>query len=190
MFEPVEFTTKRLIIRDLNWKDLGFIHSLHSIAEVDKYATLGIPGSLEDSKRYLKRYIEQQDLTVRKEYGFCITLLNEEPIGLIGLNNSQSKFQSAEIWYKLDPKHWGCGYSTESAAAVLEFGFKKILLHRIEAGVAKENVASMKVLEKIGMKMEGLRRQMLPIRGNWKDSFLYAILEEDYYSVSNGFDLI
>jgi RimJ/RimL family protein N-acetyltransferase len=63
---------------------------------------------------------------------------------------------------------------------VLEFGFNELLLHRIEAGVATENSASIKVLEKIRMQREGLRRKILPIRGEWKDNFHYAILDEDF----------
>jgi ribosomal-protein-alanine N-acetyltransferase len=78
--------------------------------------------------------------------------------------------------------YWGKGYITEAASMVLDFGFRKLLLHRIEAGVAIDNVASIKVLEKIGMHNEGIRRKILPIRGEWKDNFHYALLEEDFFA--------
>ena len=52
-------------------------------------------------------------------------------------------------------------------------------LHKVEAGVATENKKSVKVLEKTGMTREGLRRKILPIRGEWKDNYHYAIVEDD-----------
>jgi len=52
-------------------------------------------------------------------------------------------------------------------------------LHRIEAGVATQNLNSIKLLEKVGMTREGMYRKILPIRGEWVDNYSYAILEED-----------
>ncbi len=49
----------------------------------------------------------------------------------------------------------------------------------MEAGVASENTRSIRVLEKIGMTKEGLRRKILPIRGEWKDNYHFAIVEDD-----------
>ena len=180
MNEIISFETNRLIIRDLNWDDLDFIHSIHSIPEVHKYATLDIPESLNDSKNYLEKYINQQNYNPRKEYGFCVSLTDQTPIGLIGLSNSLNKFRSAELWFKLNPAYWGNGYITEAALRLLEFCFTEMDLHRIEAGVATDNLASIKTLEKIGMQREGMRRKILPIKGQWKNNFHYAILDEDF----------
>ncbi|RZJ91356.1 MAG: N-acetyltransferase [Chryseobacterium sp.] len=62
----------------------------------------------------------------------------------MGLSNSLSKFKNAELWFKLHPKYWGKGY--ETALAVLKFGFEELVLYRLEAGVATENIAPIKVL--------------------------------------------
>jgi ribosomal-protein-alanine N-acetyltransferase len=180
MIRFITLSTNRLIIRDLSYDDLTFVHTIHSIAEVQEYATLCIPESILESKEYLKKYIEQQNINPRREYGFCICLANHEPIGLVGLSIGLSKFKNAELWFKLHPKYWGKGYTTEAVLPVVKFGFEKLFLHRIEAGVATGNIASIKVLEKIGMQNEGIRRKILPIRGEWKDNFHYAILEEDF----------
>jgi ribosomal-protein-alanine N-acetyltransferase len=179
----ITLTTDRLIIRDLNYDDLDFIHVIHSNPEVQKYATLDIPESIDESEDYLKKYIEQQNHSPRKEYGFCVSLLNQEQIGLIGLSIGLSRFKNAELWFKLHPKYWGKRYATEAALLVVKFGFERLLLHRIEAGVATENVASIGVLEKVGMQKEGLRRKILPIRGEWKDNFHYAVLEDDLIQI-------
>lgn len=180
MIKAITLPTSRLIIRELNSEDLNFVHLIHSMPEIQEYATLSIPESLLESIEYLKKYIEDQNNVLRKEYGFCVSLTNGERIGLVGLSSSLTKFKNAELWFKLHPKHWGKGYITEAVLPILKFGFDELLLHRIEAGVATENIASIKVLEKIGMQREGLRRKVLPIRGKWVDNFHYAILEDDF----------
>ena len=84
-----------------------------------------------------------------------------------------------EIYFKFSPASWGRGYATEVAKALIKSGFGKMNLHRIEAGVATENIKSIRVLEKAGMLREGIRRKVLPIRGEWKDNYHYSLLDED-----------
>ena len=62
---------------------------------------------------------------------------------------------------------------------IIEFGFVDLTLHRIEAGCAANNIGSVRVLEKAGMKREGMRRKTLPLKSGWADNYLYGILEDD-----------
>lgn len=62
---------------------------------------------------------------------------------------------------------------------MIRTGFDKFHLHKVEAGVATENIKSVRILEKCGMTREGLRRKILPIRGEWIDNYHYAIVEDD-----------
>ena len=101
-------------------------------------------------------------------------------MGLIGLQLKELKFRSAEVWFKILPANWGDGFATESLHRMLTFAFIELNLHRVEAGCAIENIASSRVLEKAGMGREGVKRKILPIRGEWADAFSYAILEEDF----------
>jgi RimJ/RimL family protein N-acetyltransferase len=89
----------------------------------------------------------------------------------------------AEIYFKLLPESWGNGFATELARRIFQFAFQDLGLHRIEAGVATENVRSIRVLEKLGMTREGSRRKILPIRGEWKDNYHYAILDEEFKAI-------
>lgn len=95
------------------------------------------------------------------------------------MNVSADRFQNGEIYYKLLPRHWGKGYATEVAQTLITYGFTHLNLHRIEAGVAVDNIRSIHVLEKVGMTREGRGRKILPIRGEWKDNYRYAIVEDD-----------
>lgn len=173
--------TNRLALRQLSITDVDNIHTLHSLPETDQFNTLGIPATVETTKKVVTDWLAAQNATPPTSYVFCIDhLATQHLIGLIGLKMGKPHYRIAEVWYKLHVDHWGQGYATEALTKILAFGFNELGLHRIEAGCAVENIASIKVLEKAGMIREGRKRKILPIRGEWKDNYCYAILEEDF----------
>lgn len=172
--------TERLQFEEISWEDLDLLHQLHSIPEVDEFNTLGIPSSVEETKKLMGREIEDQINVQRSTYTWKIRLKDGgEFIGLAGITLSNDKFRLGEIYYKFDPQFWGKGYATEVAKKLISTGFEEFNLHKVEAGVAVGNERSIKVLEKAGMKKEGLRRKILPIRGDWVDNYHYAIVENE-----------
>jgi ribosomal-protein-alanine N-acetyltransferase len=176
----MEIESKRLKLIEISWNDLEDIHRLHSYPEVDEFNTLGVPKNIEDTKEVIRPLIEGQVETPRKSYTWKISIIaSNEFIGLAGLKLSCDKFRLGEIYYKLIPLYWGKGYATEVSKTLIKYGFEYFHLHKVEAGVATENLRSIKVLEKSGMIREGLRRKILPIRGNWIDNYHYAIVEND-----------
>ncbi|RKD90517.1 GNAT family N-acetyltransferase [Mangrovibacterium diazotrophicum] len=172
--------TERLSLIEVSPDDLEAIHQLHSIPEVDEFNTLGLPNSIADTAQLMKPVFEAQLKVSRTSYTWKI-MLNEtnQFIGLAGFILSNDKFRLGEIYYKLNPAFWGNGYATEVAKRLIKLGFEDFNLHKVEAGVATENSKSIRVLEKSGMTREGLRRKILPIRGQWIDNFHYAIVEDD-----------
>jgi len=176
----MEIITERLLLREITWNDLEEIHMLHSIPEVDEYNTLGIPKNLDETRELIRKDIDAKKADPQSSYTWRVILKNTgDFIGLAGLTLSRDKFRLGEIYYKLLPDHWGKGYATEVAKNLIVVGFDKFKLHKVEAGVATDNDRSIRVLEKVGMTREGLRRKILPIRGEWIDNFHYAIVEED-----------
>lgn len=176
----MQIESQRLLLSEISWDDLEFIHHLHSIPEVDEYNTLGIPKSIQETKELITPIIEEQIKEDKRLYCWIISKKEtKEPIGNAGLILSLDKYKLGEIFYKFLPDHWGKGYATEVAKTLIKTGFDKFNLHKIEAGVATKNIASIRVLEKAGMTKEGLRRKILPIRGNWIDNYHYAIVEDD-----------
>jgi len=172
--------SKRLLLTEISWIDLDAIHRLHSLPEVDEFNTLGIPENIEETKEIMRPLIEGQTEAPRKTYTWKITLKESNTfIGLAGMRLSCDKFKLGEIYYKLLPYHWGKGYATEVSKTLIKTGFEYFHLHKVEAGVATENIKSIKVLEKSGMTREGIRRKILPIRGEWIDNYHYAIVEDD-----------
>lgn len=172
--------SERLVLREIGWSDVNDIHKLHSFPEVDKYNTLGLPKDINETRELIRPLIDEQKAEKRKLYFWKIIAKDtQEFIGIAGMNLSLNKFKLGEIYYKILPDNWGNGYATEISKTLIKSGFEKFNLHKIEAGVATENVASVKVLEKCGMIREGIRRKILPIRGEWKDNYHYAIVEDD-----------
>ena len=159
--------------------DLQPIHELHSIPEIDKYNTLGIPESIDTTKKVITRLIEDNEKKTIQNYTFRLDNMSNEFIGLFGIKLSMNKYRRGEIWYKIHPKYWNKGYATEALKTVINFGFDELNLHRIEAGCAVGNIGSIKVLEKAGMTQEGKFRQLLPLKSGWSDNFEYSILESD-----------
>ncbi len=115
------------------------------------------------------------------ENRFWITPLDAPDIiiGDIGLSNIvRGCFLSCHLGYKMDQAHNGKGLMTEAIAGIVDFAFKKLQLHRIEANILPSNIASKRVLEKNGFEKEGLARRYLKINGIWEDHFHYVILND------------
>ncbi|MCG8698501.1 MAG: GNAT family N-acetyltransferase [Bacteroidales bacterium] len=175
-----ETSSKRLLLEEFQWSDLVNLNKLHSIPECDEFNTLGIPKTIEDTQKLLKFSIDAQKKHPRSFYNWkVIEKESEKFIGEAGLILSNDKFKLGEIFYKLNPKYWGKGYGTEISKHLIHVGFKDFDLQKVEAGVATENIRSIRVLEKSGMTREGLRRKILPIRGEWLDNYHYAIVKDD-----------
>ncbi|MES3017506.1 MAG: GNAT family protein [Bacteroidota bacterium] len=173
--------TDRLIIRELTIGDIHDIHDLHSQPATDRFNTLGIPENLSATAALVEKWIAESKQGQRTSYVLCIQLKETSGfVGLIAIVLGKINFRKAEVWYKLHEKHWHKGYASEALSGILKFGFDRLKLHRIEAGCAIENIASVRVLEKAGMTREGMKRKNLPIRGQWKDSYSYAVLAEEF----------
>lgn len=172
--------SKRLKLRLIELSDLDAIHELHSLPETDEFNTLGIPENMEQTKTIVESWILAHEQEEILSYTFAIETINSnEFIGLFGLKLWPKKNRRGEVWYKLHSDYWGKGYATEALNLVLDFGFDRLNLHRIQAGCAVENIGSIKVLEKAGMIKEGRGRQILPLKSGWSDNFEYSILETD-----------
>ena len=107
----------------------------------------------------------------------------EELIGAVGLTIDR-RFDSAELGYWIGRPFWGRGYCTEAAAAVLNYAFLELGLHRAHASHLLRNPASGRVMQKLGMVREGLRRQHVKKWDRYEDLVNYGILRHEWRSQS------
>ncbi|TMV46596.1 GNAT family N-acetyltransferase [Paenibacillus mesophilus] len=174
----MQLETRQLIIREFTVEDTLAVHDYASNTEVAKYMIWG-PNTEEETASFIDRAIEMQRRQPRLDYEFAVELKEEgQLIGVCGIHLSEPL--QGEIGYCFHPYRWGRGYASESAKALLQFGFENLGLHRIYATCRPENIGSAKVMEKIGMKYEGHLRGHMRHKGKWHDSFQYSILEDEY----------
>ena len=97
-------------------------------------------------------------------------------MGYIGFWRIMKEHHRAEIGYALHPDLWGQGLMSEAVAATLHYGFQKMKLHSVEAGVKPDNTASIHVLERSGFILEGHFKQNYCLNGVFVDSMVYSLL--------------
>ena len=126
--------------------------------------------------------LEQQDLW-KQDRGYSFGIFEQSEHALIGWVTlsriTRGAFQNCGLGYWLDQAHNGQGLATEAVQAVVGFAFGELGFHRVEAATLLHNVASMRVLEKVGFRREGLALRYLQIDGRWQDHYLFALTAEE-----------
>jgi [ribosomal protein S5]-alanine N-acetyltransferase len=101
--------------------------------------------------------------------------------GEITLSSIQrGPFQNGSIGYWVDEELAGAGYIPEAVVVVLQFAFETLRLHRIEVAIIPRNTASRRVVEKLGLRNEGVALGFLEINGEWEDHVRYAMTAEEW----------
>ncbi len=137
-------------------------------------------------RRRLKMY--KTEIRQGATYSFLIfRRIDDVLLGGITLSNlRRGVAQSATLGYWIGVPHGNQGYMTDSLAAILEFAFSRIGLHRIEAACLPANEASRRLLLRSGFREEGYAREYLRISGRWQDHQLYAVLRDNLLSGSKA----
>lgn len=176
----VRIETERLILREIEEDDWPSVHRYASIPMVCRFMAWG-PNTEQDSKDFVKRAQEGRGEDQRKEVHLCIVRKDTgEFIGACGIWRKEGRMHEAEIGYCLHPESWNQGYMTEAARAFIDFGFREWDMHRIFARIDLENIGSIRVVEKCGMRREGHLFKSDRIKDEWRDMLLYAILEDEW----------
>ena len=142
----------------------------------------GSPDPVQDSEAFRARCgAWERQRHFDSAYGFGMFLRDGTFIGEVSLGSVQrGPFQSAFVGYWVDAGHAGQGFIPEGVAIILRYGFEEIGLHRIEAAIVPRNSASRRVVEKLGMREEGMAERFLQIRGTWEDHVRYAMTLEEW----------
>jgi [ribosomal protein S5]-alanine N-acetyltransferase len=124
------------------------------------------------------RYAE--DWRTDQAYNFFIFALDETLIGGIGLSNiRRGVSETASLGYWVGEPYARQRYMTAALPLVVDFGFERLGLHRLEAACLPSNIPSRSVLTRTGFQQEGYAREYLCIAGKWQDHLLFAILRRD-----------
>jgi ribosomal-protein-alanine N-acetyltransferase len=173
--------TPRLVLRALDPGDADDIFAYAADPEVAQYTLWRAHTSLEESRQFIA--------WLTKVSMACWALVHPDTGHVIGtsfLHSYHAQHQRAEIAFNLAKALWGQGYATEAARAVIRVGFLHYGLNRIEGTCMLGNVASARVMEKVGMRFEGMLRQYVWAKEAFHDMKLYAILRADIQELGGG----
>ena len=104
----------------------------------------------------------------------------DRAMGTVTLYHWDTQNRRAEVGYILGRAHWGQGYAREAVRALLRFAFDRLDLHRVEADVHPDNAPSLRLLERLGFRREGLLRQRWFTYGAWSDSVVLGLLRDEF----------
>jgi len=176
--------TDRLILRRMQLSDADDMFEYAHRADVTKHLTWDPHPDIMYTREYLA-YVGTH-YTAGDFFDWAVVERESgRMIGTCGFTRFHCESDSAEIGYVLNPTYWGRGIATEAVGAVIRFGFQKLELNRIEAKFMEGNEASRRVMEKNGMKFEGIGRQCMYIKGEYRNVGTCAILRRDFYSWEN-----
>jgi RimJ/RimL family protein N-acetyltransferase len=176
----MELVTERLILREFTPDDWPSVLAYQSDPLYLRYNPWS-ERTPEAVREFVGMFLANQEEQPRIRFQLAVTLRSGgELIGNCGIRKDFAAAHEADIGYELSPGHWGRGYATEAARAILRFGFAELRVHRVWSWCVAENTASAHVLEKIGMQPEGHLREKEFFKDRWWDTLLYAILEDEW----------
>lgn len=175
----MELITPRLRIREFNQGDYPALRAMDSRPEFNVYEREF--ATEMDTRRSLGESISSQLEIPRTVFRLAITIPPENIVkGVLKISSQHEKIREWEVGWAVHPDEWCKGYATEAAWHVIDWAFKQFNLHRVVAFCHANNAASVRVMEKLGMRRDGRLRETRWLNGAWWDEFVYAILEKDW----------
>lgn len=171
--------TERLVIRRYTHSDIPDVLEFASQPSVAKVVSGRVQATLEGVRKYID--LQNSCELFEKDQVFELALERRDDgkvIGLLGLICSDPR--QAEIGWVLNEECRGRGYATEAARALMDYGFNCLGLSRIYADATGDNLASLRVMERLGMRREALLRGSVREEGKWLDKYIYGILAGEW----------
>lgn len=174
---PRELNTPDLRLRPSTMADAEGMFAMLSDTESMKYwcdqPVAGIDGAIKTLREDVDSDAQGNSMC------WAVTLKGQDQmIGKCILFQFNQDNHRAEIGYIMNRNYWRRGYMHQSLEAVIDFAFRTLNLHRIEADVDPENIGSLRLLENLGFKREGLFRERWFTYGEWQDSVMLALLNK------------
>lgn len=181
MFRPeYPVRTARLLLRPFELTDAELMAEYQSRPDVCRY----IPYEPRDADVIRNRISAKANDALNDEGDALLLAVvrssDDVLVGDVMLNWASREHSRGEIGYVFDPRYAGNGYATEAAQTLLSLGFDGLGLHRIIARADARNVASLAVLQRLGMRQEAYLRENEWFKGEWSDEIDYAILASEW----------
>jgi ribosomal-protein-alanine N-acetyltransferase len=172
--------TARLILRDWAMEDVPALHEICNDQHVSRMTDdIPFPYPLEQARQFVADVIARNAAGTHCVFAVCLKE-GGRLLGEMGLWAIEPTHKRADIGMVLHRDCRGPGYATEALSAVVDYGFRALGLHRIEGGCFPENEASARVMEKCGLRREGMLKERWFRDGEWQDDLVLGIVRRDW----------
>jgi [ribosomal protein S5]-alanine N-acetyltransferase len=169
----------RVRLRHLEETDVDALYEIFSNVEAMRYWSSPPYANRAEAEKLLAEIHELFEKKTLFQWGIALKSDNRI-IGTTTLFRLDDQSLRAEIGYILNRKFWGNDYVNEALNALLDFAFEKMNLRRIEADVDPRNAASIRTLERLGFRREGLLRERWFVNGEIQDALFYGLLRREW----------
>jgi [ribosomal protein S5]-alanine N-acetyltransferase len=184
LFEtPPTFRTPRLMLRSTNETDLNDLFLANSDPEVTRFLPYPPWQNMDDANAWFERTKTRFADKAAAQFAIRIDDANGGAARTIGnalLFQFDTQHEVAEIGYVIAREHWNKGYASEAMQPLIDYAFNALGFHRLEAKLDPRNLASAKVLTKLGFVHEGTRRENWLDANGRSDSGLYGLLQSEW----------
>ncbi len=174
-----DLKSERLLLRRLRLDDAGDIFDYARDPQMTPFVFWEPHRTVADTLDFLQRTIKGYEDGLPPVWGIQ-HVADDRIVGAIAIHDVSWMHLRAEIGYALARKYWRQGLMTEAVRRVLGYCFDALGLNRVEARCDVDNTGSWRVMEKCGMKFEGVLRQNIILHGRPRDARMHAILREDW----------
>ena len=174
--------TERLYMQPLKDSDAKAMLEYHSDPDVVRYIPWPVR-NIEMVKEALEKYLNLYDLSTEGDY-LMLGLYRKVDNQLIGQMNAMYRSEAnklAEFGYVLNPRFGKKGYATEGARALIDALFRSGKFHRIIAKMDARNSSSAKLCARLAFRLEAHHIQDDWFKNEWTDTYIYAVLKEDWF---------
>jgi ribosomal-protein-alanine N-acetyltransferase len=170
--------TDRLILRKLEVSDAEDYFHVIADPETIKHTRWELFHTVEESALYLG-YLEEKYLKREAIHWGIIDKESNQLVGRAAFISFDSENERTEIGYVISRRFWNKGLISEAVRELIRYGFNDIGVNRIEARCNEDNLGSERVMQKAGMKFEGILREQLKMKGKYKNQKMYSIIKND-----------
>jgi len=171
--------TERLRLRKISLADADHIFAYACHEKVTEYVTWETHRSLADTKLFIAYIFEKYEKQTVAPWGI-VCKETDKLLGTIDFVWWDSNQQKAEVGYALAYDYWGKNIMTEALKAVINFGFSKMDLVRIQGKCLGANKGFARVMEKAGLTYEGTKRKSFFLKGTHHDIKMYSIIDNEW----------
>ena len=180
-WQPPILETSRLILRGVNELDCDAIFEYAHNPNVSRYTLWEAHADRTVTLQFLREYVKANYLEHAPDpLGICCKERPDWVIGTIGCRWNKRMNRAMEMGFALGEPYWGQGFTLEAARAMLQYVFANSDVERVQAHCMIENRSSERVMQKLGMELEGTIRSGLYHRGRFWDLRLYSILRGEW----------